>query len=129
LAEEGFEMKRVLVVVSLLLLAGAVAIQAQPKQFRFFLSPASTVPSADVLKNLGNKCPNASLTLDSKKSDYMLEAGGWSGHYRFTVFKHGGDAVFSTSTVMLSNAVKDVCHYVNTQNEPPAPKGPPAASH
>jgi hypothetical protein len=45
----------------------------------------------------------------------MLEAWGWSGHYKFTVFKHGGDAVFSTSTVMLSNAVKDVCHYVSSQ--------------
>lgn len=122
-------MKRVLLGFSLVMLAGAVAIQAQPRQLRFFLSPASTIPSADVVKNLGDKCPNASLTLDSKKSDYMLEAGGWSGHYRFTVFKRGGDAVFSTSTVMLSNAVKDVCHYVNSQKEPPAAKELPAASH
>jgi len=45
----------------------------------------------------------------------MLEADGWSGHYKFTLFKHGGDAVFGTSTLLLSNAVKDVCHFVNAQ--------------
>jgi len=43
----------------------------------------------------------------------MLEAGGWSGSYRFTVYQHGGTAVYSTTTRMLSNAVKDVCRFVN----------------
>jgi hypothetical protein len=45
----------------------------------------------------------------------MLEAWGWSGNYKFTVFAHGGDAVYATSTVRLGNAVKDVCKYINAQ--------------
>lgn len=106
-------MKKVLLIVSMMLLAAAGTVEAQPKQLKLVLSPASTVPSADIVKTLGNKCPNVSVTLDPKNSDYMLEAGGWSGNYKFTVFKHGGEAVFSTSTHLLGNAVKDVCHFVN----------------
>ena len=111
-------MKRMLFGVSmvcLLLLAGRGIAKEHLKPVKLVLSPASIVPTADLLKNLREKCPNVSITLDSKKSDYMLEAGGWSGQYKFTVFKHGGDAVFGTSTLLLSNAVKDVCHFVNAQ--------------
>lgn len=108
-------MKKILLSVFVVLFACALAAAPQPKPLKLVLSPASTVPSAELLKNLGDKCPNVSLTLDSKKSDFMLEAWGWSGHYRFTVYRKGGEAAYSTSTVMLSNAVKDVCHYVNSQ--------------
>lgn len=103
------------VILPVLLLAGSgIAKHKEPlKPVKLMLSPASTVQSADLVKNLMEKCPNVSITLNSKESDFMLEAGGWSGHYRFTVFRKGGDAAFATSTVMLSNAVKDVCKYVN----------------
>jgi hypothetical protein len=111
-------MRKILFTVAILVLAAAGTVKAQPKQLKLVLSPASTVPSADIVKDLGNKCPNVSITLDPKKSDFMLEAGGWSGNYKFTVFKHGGEAVFSTSTVWLGNAVKDVCHFVNSHNAP-----------
>ena len=108
-------MKRILLGVFIVLFTCAWTTAPQPRPLKLVLSPASTVPSADLMKNLGSRCPNVSITLDSKKSDYMLEAWGWSGHYKFTVYKKGGEAVYSTSTVMLSNAVKDVCHYVNAQ--------------
>jgi hypothetical protein len=115
-------MKRILLgVLALLglLLAVAGAPNAQPKPIKLTLSPASTVPKADILKNLHSKCPNVTITLDSMKSDFMLEAGGWSGYYKFTLFKHGGEAVFSTSTSLLSNAVKDTCKFIATSKEPP----------
>ena len=103
----------------LLLLAIFVTLAtvgAEPPQVKIVMSPASTIPKADLLKNLGDKCPNVSLVLDSTRSDYMLEAAWWAGEYKFTLFKKGGEAVYSTSTHMLSNAVKDVCHYINSQN-------------
>ena len=87
----------------------------QPRPVKLVLSPASTIPTADILKNLRVKCPNVSITLDSTKSDYMLEAGGWPGNYKFTMFKPGGQAVFATTTRMLSNAVKDVCRFIKKQ--------------
>lgn len=113
-------MKNLLLGAVLAALAGAAVMQAAPKppadrSLKIFLSPASNIPKADVMKNLSDKCPNVTITLDSKKSDYMVEAR-WIpyGRYDFTVFEHGGDAVYGTQTTLLHNAVKDVCHYMNT---------------
>jgi hypothetical protein len=103
--------------MALLLVAGAVTAKEIVRQpVKLVLSPASTVPSADIVKHLVEKCPNVSITLNSRESDYMLDARGWPEHYRFTLFRKGGQAVFATSTVMLSNAVKDVCKYVNANH-------------
>ena len=109
-------MKKIILLASFLFLMGAGVAKADPKPIHLFLSPASTISSADLMKHIVEKCPNVSMTLDSKKSDFMLEAGGWSGNYKFTVYQHGGVAVYSTTTRMLSNAVKDVCKYVNLPN-------------
>lgn len=102
-------------VLSLLLFAG-VAHAKRPSYppVKVVLSPASRVPSADIVKNMQQKCLNVTLTLNSKESDYMLDARGWPQHYRFTLYRKGGTAVFATSTIMLSNAVKDVCRYINS---------------
>ena len=108
--------KKILLGYTMLLLAGAAGIGAEPKPVKLFLSPASIVPRADIMKHIVDKCPNVSFVLDSRKSDFMLEAWGWSGNYKFTVFQKGGQAVYSTSTVLLSNAVKDVCKFVNSQS-------------
>ncbi len=106
-------MKNLLLSAVLVTTLGVAAVQAAPKPLKIFLSPASNVPKAEVMKNLSDKCPNVSITLDPKKSDFMIEAR-WVGRYEFTVFKHGGDAVYGTQTSFLHNAVKDVCNYVNT---------------
>jgi hypothetical protein len=66
------------------------------------------------VKNLVSKCPNTRITLDPLKSDFMLQAWGWSGNYKFTVFQHGGTAIYATTTAALSNAVKDVCHFLQS---------------
>ncbi|HEV2488252.1 MAG TPA: hypothetical protein VGT03_00465 [Candidatus Acidoferrales bacterium] len=109
------------ILLSLLVMTGAGNNKDKPKPpappLKVVMSPASTVPTADIVKNLLYKCANVTITLDSTKSDFMLEAAGWPGNYKFTVFKHGGDAVFSTNTHFLSNAVKDVCKYVNSPNK------------
>src|ERR1700683_66082 len=100
-------------VIMMLLSPVAGAARDGSPAVRIVMSPASTVPKADLVKDLMYKCPNVTITLDSKQSDYMLEAARWPNGYKFTLFKKGGDAAFSTSTVLLSNAVKDVCHFVN----------------
>lgn len=109
-------MKKIILAVAILIFAAAGAANAEPQsRTKFYLSPNSTVPRAEIMKHLVEKCPNAAFTLDPKKSDYMLEAWGWSGNYKFTVFQKGGLAVYSTTTAMLSNSVKDVCKFVNSQ--------------
>lgn len=108
--------------LSLALISGAGYAKPKPAPpVKLVMSPASMVPSADIVKYLQEKCPNVALTLNSKESDYMLDAKGWPERYRFTLFRKGGTAVFATSTVLLSNAVKDVCKYVNN-NPLPAEK-------
>lgn len=93
----------------------AGGLQAQPRpSVRLFLAPHSTVAPPDILKYTSEKCPNVSLTVNSRQSDYMLQAWGWSGNYKFTLFRRGGQAVYSTSTMRLSNAVKDVCRYIDS---------------
>jgi hypothetical protein len=101
----------------MLLLAATASAGPEPKPVKLVMSPASTVFRADLVKHFIDKCPNVSITLDSKQSDYMLEAWGWSGNYKFTVYKHGGEAVYSTSTMRMSNAVKDVCKFINVQKQ------------
>src|SRR5271155_2892156 len=130
---KGTTMKKMLMAILMLTLFGAGAAFAQPKPVRIYIAPNSLVPPPDIMKYLVDKCPNVSLTLDAKKSDYMLLAWGWSGNYRFTVYGKGGVAVYGTSTVRLGNAVKDVCKFVNVsagqgQVAAPAPPPPPPPS-
>jgi hypothetical protein len=106
-------MKKLLLGTTLLFLGAAAGLHADPKPLKVFLSPASNIPKPDIMKNLSDKCPNVSITNDSKQSDFMIEAR-WVGRYEFTVYKHGGDAVYGTQTSLLHNAVKDVCKYINS---------------
>jgi len=95
----------------------------QQKPLKIALTNASTIASADIVKDMSKQCPNVTVTLDSSKADYMLEASG-EGHagngeylkYKFTLFDRDGDALYSTSTHHLSNAVKDVCNFIKTKN-------------
>ncbi len=112
-------------VMALLFAAGA-AHAKHPSSYsavKLILSPASRVPSADIVKNLEEKCPNVTLTLSSKESNYMLDARWYPQQYRFMLrSKPNGDVVFATRTVLLSNAVKDVCKYINNNPLPETPQ-------
>jgi hypothetical protein len=117
-------MKKFIIGLAVLLLAGLAGVaptaKAEPpapaKQLKIVLSRQSTVDPVEIMKHLSQKCPNVTLTTNPKRSDFMLHAGGWSGNYRFLVIAHGGDTVYATQTTLLSNAVKDVCHYLNTHD-------------
>lgn len=75
------------------------------------------VSSVDLMKELNAKCEGVVLTDSQGKADYRLEAGyawcctpkGESRGYKFALFNKDGDAVFSTKTHTLANAVRDVC--------------------
>jgi hypothetical protein len=103
-------------VVMLALVAPAThAAPPQGRTLKLVLARQSTVDPVGIMKNLSQRCPNITLTTDQKRSDYMLYAGGWSGNYRFMVIAHGGDSIYATQTTLLSNAVKDVCRFLNAQ--------------
>jgi hypothetical protein len=99
--------------------AGAASAQdvAPPPAhpLRLVLARNSTVPMAYVMKDVSERCPGVTLTTNAQHSDYMLYAGGWSGQYSFMVIAKGGDTLYATRTVMLGNAVKDVCKFLARQ--------------
>ncbi len=85
------------------------------KPLKLVLARQSMVSPVDLMKDISQKCPNVTLTTNPARSDYMLYAGGWSGDYRFMVIAKGGDTIYATKTQLLSNAVKDVCKFLNTR--------------
>ena len=112
-------MKKLIAVVAIIIFAGvAVAGTDGPingKPLKLVMARQSTVPEVDIMKNFSEHCPNISITTNPQRSDYMLYAGGWSGEYRFMVIAKGGDTLYATKTVLLSNAVKDVCKFLNSR--------------
>lgn len=118
-------MKKLIAVFAILLFAGTAGVAGAGTdvttgpRLKIYLNRQSNVPSVDIMKNLSEKCPNVTITSIPQKSDYMLKANWWGDdRYRFEVFARGGDSVYATKTVLLSNAVKDVCHFLNTQPAP-----------
>jgi hypothetical protein len=111
-------MKKIIISFAILVFAVATA-SAGPetvgRPLKLVLARQSTVPTVDVMKNLSDHCPNVTITTNPHNSNYMLYAGGWSGEYRFMVIAKGGDTLYATKTVLLSNAVKDVCKFLNSQ--------------
>jgi hypothetical protein len=112
-------MKKLIVVVAIVLFAGvAGAGQGVPtgKPLKIVLARQSNVPQVDIMKDLSDKCPNITITTDLHRSDYMIRAI-WlaDDRYRFEVIAKGGDSIYATKTILLSNAVKDVCKFLNSR--------------
>lgn len=101
-------------------LALAATCRSQDHKTRIILTAESSVSAAEVGKSLDKHCPDVVLTIEQPKSDFMLEAvnkGGGRKPYKFTLFDHTSDRVFSTETTRLDNAVKDVCDYVQKRRQ------------
>jgi hypothetical protein len=101
--------------VALLALVTSVAY-TQSRPIKIALTSASTVPSADIVKDMADQCPNVSVTLDAGKADFTIEASKMRRRFKFTLFDRGGTAVFSTSTRLVANAVKDVCDNIKKRS-------------
>jgi len=81
------------------------------------LGNSSNVSAAEIGRSLDKHCPEVVLTIDQGKADYLLQArdtgaGPARKPYKFTLFGHSGDRVFSTETSRIDSTVKDVCVYV-----------------
>jgi hypothetical protein len=106
----------ILLFTSVAALAPAASAAPPSKPLKIVLSRQSNVDPVEIVKNFNRKCPNVTVTTNPKDSDYMLNAAvGWGGGYRFLIIAHGGDTLYATETTLLSNAVKDVCKYLNSR--------------
>lgn len=115
-------MRKVALAMAVLLFASISAAHPKPnpnpRPLKLVMARQSSVDPVEIIKHLSEKCPNVTITTNPRHSDYMLYAGGWSGSYRLMIIKHGGDTIFATETMLLSNAVKNVCRFLNSQPAP-----------
>ncbi len=71
--------------------------------------------TAEIIKTFNQRCPNVIITNRKEKADYVVildhEGGkGLGRDNKIVVFNNSsGDAIFSRSTRVLGNAVKDAC--------------------
>jgi hypothetical protein len=117
-------MKKLIFGIALLMLTAIAPLAASAQSsttrpLRLVLDRRSTVDPVEIVKHLSRSCPHITLTTNRMQSDFMLHAGGWSGDYRFLIIAKGGDTIYATETALLSNAVKDVCKFLNTRTQQP----------
>jgi hypothetical protein len=71
--------------------------------------------TAEIIKTVGERCPDVTVTMRADKADYvlLLEHEGGKGLLRkdnkYALFNSDGDAIKSGSTRNLGNAIKDSC--------------------
>ncbi len=74
--------------------------------------------TAEIIKTFGERCPDLKVTMEKEKADYFVildHEGGkgiiWKDN-KVVVFDSTGTSVYSGSTVVLGNAVKDACNEI-----------------
>lgn len=71
--------------------------------------------TVEIIKTFGERCPQAIITMDRAKADYVVLFDREGGKdlvrrdNKIAVFEKGGDVLHSGSTRSLGNAVKDAC--------------------
>lgn len=69
--------------------------------------------AAEIIRTLGEQCPDLIVTSQREKSDFVLLVEGKQSFLHrineVVVFNHAGDAVYSHSSNNLANSVKDAC--------------------
>jgi hypothetical protein len=113
---------RRLIPAALLLLVSTGMCGAQVHTSKIALTTSSNVSTAEVGKSLDSHCPDVIVTADLGKAEYLLEAintgaGPARKPYKFTLFNHDADRIFSTETARIDSAVKDVCGFIEKHKQ------------
>jgi hypothetical protein len=110
-------MKYLIAVALFVALLTVPAANAQSK--RIALTERSDVPLSIVASGMDKKCSNITLTMDTTKADYLLEAlargihpNGRQYGAEYTLLSPSGDVLFHTTTSDPKNAMKDVCKFI-----------------
>lgn len=71
--------------------------------------------TAEIIKTFNQRCPEYTVTSNKDRANYAVlldhEGGKKGAHHKnkIVLFNRDGDAIFSNSTIVLGNAVKDAC--------------------
>jgi hypothetical protein len=80
--------------------------------------------TAEIIKTFRERCPQLTVTMKQEKADYIVLLDHEGGKALFqkdnkvVVFSQEGDAIYSGSTVVLGNAVKDACAAIVSAENP-----------
>jgi hypothetical protein len=80
--------------------------------------------TAEIIKTFNERCPQFTVTMKSSKADYIILLDHEGGKVPFrkdnkvVVFDAEGDAIYSGSTAILGNAVKDACNAIRKSLAP-----------
>ncbi len=79
--------------------------------------------TAEIIKTFGERCSDLKATMEKEKADYfvILDHEGGKGALRVdnkvVVFDSTGTSIYSGSTRMLGNAVKDACNEIRKREQ------------
>jgi hypothetical protein len=74
--------------------------------------------TAEIIKTFNERCPEFTVTMNRANADYVVLLDHEGGKApilkdnKVVVFDDGGDAIYSGSTAVLGNAVKDACNAI-----------------
>ena len=103
---------KIIVVAAMLLFATGARAQETPKRVALLKSNYSM---AQVIKFV-DKCGGLTLIGDTEKADYLLvieEEPNRGKHTALTLLSPNGDVLFTTRTLALKNAFKDLCTFMH----------------
>ena len=82
--------------------------------------------TAEIIKTFNERCPEFTVTMNQAKADFIVLLDHEGGKplilrdNKVVVFDLEGDAIYSGSTVILGNAVKDACNAIRKTLAGPA---------
>ncbi len=120
--------------VLICVIAVAVTVIAQEAKVRVFVTDSQSweikgtaggarPQSAEVIKTVGDRCPNLTVTSNKEKADYVLTLDHEGGKKvaqkdnKWALYNKDGDVIKSGSTRALGNSVKDACEAITKDRE------------
>jgi hypothetical protein len=110
-------MKTLVIIVLVLLFTASVCAD---ERVRVLLTSSSNISSGEILKSMEKKCVDVTLTMNSEKAEFLLEAIATPRsrkNYELALFNKGGDVLFHSGTVTLGAAVKDICQAIDSKKK------------
>jgi hypothetical protein len=105
-------------IAALLLCVTAAAAQT-PTTVRLALSPRSSVPRAEIVKAIEERCDGATLVNDAASADYILEAtdsgSNAAHHYKLALSDHKRQIFQVDGASQVPSAMTNICGFLHVR--------------
>ncbi|MGB7024044.1 MAG: hypothetical protein WBD73_09620 [Candidatus Acidiferrales bacterium] len=86
------------------------------------MTGGSSPQTVELIKTFGQRCPQAIVTSDREKANYVVLfdrdsfKGALARRDKIAIFRRNGDVLFSNSVRSVGNAVKDACEAITKES-------------